>query len=59
MDVAAAKPVDPRRYFENVRADSDMPAREPVCLYLRPPTAAIFSARPVRAPTRSSSRLPT
>src|SRR5271156_4920854 len=34
MDVAAAKPVDPRRYFESVRADSDMPAREPVCLYL-------------------------
>src|SRR5277367_3809409 len=35
MTIAAAKrPVDPRRYFESVRADSDMPAREPVCLYL-------------------------
>src|SRR5271169_2215740 len=34
MDVAAAKPVDPRRYFESVRADSDVPEREPVCLYL-------------------------
>ena len=34
MDVATTKPVDPRRYFESVRADSDVPARQPVCLYL-------------------------
>jgi MoaA/NifB/PqqE/SkfB family radical SAM enzyme len=30
----AKPPVDPRRYFEGVRADSDLPAHEPVCLYL-------------------------
>ena len=36
MTVAATtKPaVDPRRYFESVRADGDVPAHEPVCLYL-------------------------
>jgi len=35
MVIAAAKSaVDPRRYFENVRADSDVAARGPVCLYL-------------------------
>jgi radical SAM protein with 4Fe4S-binding SPASM domain len=35
MEVAAAKPaVDPRRYFESVRTDSDVPAGPPVCLYL-------------------------
>src|SRR5271163_5342509 len=26
--------IDPRRYFESVRTDSDVPAHEPVCLYL-------------------------
>ena len=26
--------VDPRRYFEGVRTDSDRPAHDPVCLYL-------------------------
>ena len=26
--------IDPRRYFESVRTDSDIPANEPVCLYL-------------------------
>ncbi len=26
--------IDPKRYFESVRADSDVPEREPVCLYL-------------------------
>src|SRR5271163_4517070 len=34
MDIAATKPVDPRRYFESVRTDSDLPTHEPVCLYL-------------------------
>ena len=35
MDVDATKPaVDPRRYFEAVRTNSDVPAHEPVCLYL-------------------------
>jgi MoaA/NifB/PqqE/SkfB family radical SAM enzyme len=35
MDLAATKPtIDPRRYFESVRTDSDIPAHEPVCLYL-------------------------
>jgi MoaA/NifB/PqqE/SkfB family radical SAM enzyme len=35
MDVATIKPaVDPRRYFESVRADSEVPAQGPVCLYL-------------------------
>ena len=35
MDAAKAKwSVDPRRYFEGVRADSDRPAHDPVCLYL-------------------------
>jgi MoaA/NifB/PqqE/SkfB family radical SAM enzyme len=35
MDAAVAKPaVDPRRYFENVRRDGDVPEHEPVCLYL-------------------------
>ena len=33
--MAASKPaVDPRRYFESVRTDSDVPEHEPVCLYL-------------------------
>jgi len=35
MDLTAQKPVvDPRRYFESVRADSEVPAQMPVCLYL-------------------------
>jgi len=35
MSMAAAKPtVDPRRYFEAVRTDSDSPEHEPICLYL-------------------------
>jgi MoaA/NifB/PqqE/SkfB family radical SAM enzyme len=35
MHVDKAKPsVDPRHYFEGVRADSDRPAYDPVCLYL-------------------------
>src|SRR5580693_3584812 len=35
MAVATAKrPVDPRRYFENVHADSEVPEQDPVCLYL-------------------------
>jgi radical SAM protein with 4Fe4S-binding SPASM domain len=35
MLVAGAKSVvDPRRYFEGVRTDSDRPAHDPVCLYL-------------------------
>jgi MoaA/NifB/PqqE/SkfB family radical SAM enzyme len=31
---AAKRPIDPRRYFESVQADSEIPEREPVCLYL-------------------------
>jgi len=35
MVVATAKSaLDPRRYFEGVRTDSDRPAHDPVCLYL-------------------------
>src|SRR3984957_8131716 len=35
MAVAAVKrPVDPRRYFESVDVNSDVPEHEPVCLYL-------------------------
>jgi radical SAM protein with 4Fe4S-binding SPASM domain len=35
MEAAKAKlSVDPRRYFEGVRTDSDRPAHDPVCLYL-------------------------
>jgi len=35
MVAAEAKSaVDPRRYFEGVRTDSDRPAHDPVCLYL-------------------------
>jgi MoaA/NifB/PqqE/SkfB family radical SAM enzyme len=35
MSLSAAKPaVDPRRYFEGVRADSHTPEHPPVCLYL-------------------------
>ena len=35
MVAAKAKSsVDPRRYFEGVRTDSDRPAHDPVCLYL-------------------------
>jgi radical SAM protein with 4Fe4S-binding SPASM domain len=35
METAATKPaVDPRRYFESVRTDTDVPEHLPVCLYL-------------------------
>jgi MoaA/NifB/PqqE/SkfB family radical SAM enzyme len=35
MQAAAAKTaIDPQRYFEGARIDSDVPAHEPVCLYL-------------------------
>ena len=34
MNVALKPAVDPRRYFEGVRTDSDVPEREPVCVYL-------------------------
>jgi MoaA/NifB/PqqE/SkfB family radical SAM enzyme len=35
MQITTAKrTIDPRRYFENVQADSETPEREPVCLYL-------------------------
>jgi MoaA/NifB/PqqE/SkfB family radical SAM enzyme len=35
MQTAAAKrAIDPKRYFESVGADSDVPAHDPVCLYL-------------------------
>jgi len=33
-DASARKPVDPRRYFENVEARAIAPAQAPVCLYL-------------------------
>jgi MoaA/NifB/PqqE/SkfB family radical SAM enzyme len=33
--MATTKPtVDPRRYFEGVRAENDVPDHDPVCLYL-------------------------
>jgi MoaA/NifB/PqqE/SkfB family radical SAM enzyme len=35
MPTAATKQaIDPRRYFESVKADSEVPEHEPVCLYL-------------------------
>jgi MoaA/NifB/PqqE/SkfB family radical SAM enzyme len=35
MQIPATKPpVDPRRYFENVRTDTEVPIHDPVCLYL-------------------------
>src|ERR1700678_4431188 len=36
METATAtkSAIDPRRYFEGVRTDGDVPAHEPVCLYL-------------------------
>src|SRR5246127_4665486 len=35
MDVSASPPaIDPQRYFESVETASELPAREPVCLYL-------------------------
>src|ERR1700747_168460 len=35
MTIAAAKPaIDPKRYFEGVPADGEVPEHEPVCLYL-------------------------
>ena len=33
-DAATDRMVDPKRYFESVRVDSDVPEHEPVCLYL-------------------------
>ncbi len=32
--VVSKRAVDPKRYFESVQADSDVPEHEPVCLYL-------------------------
>jgi radical SAM protein with 4Fe4S-binding SPASM domain len=34
METTVKTAVDPRRYFEAVQAESDLPAHEPVCLYL-------------------------
>jgi MoaA/NifB/PqqE/SkfB family radical SAM enzyme len=35
MESAVARPaIDPRRYFESVESDSELPERGPVCLYL-------------------------
>lgn len=35
MDVGASRPaIDPQRYFESVATASELPEREPVCLYL-------------------------
>ena len=34
MTTAATKTIDPKRYFESVQADRDVPEHEPVCLYL-------------------------
>jgi radical SAM protein with 4Fe4S-binding SPASM domain len=34
MNVALKPAVDPRRYFEGVRTDSEVPEEAPVCLYL-------------------------
>ena len=34
QSVTTNRTVDPKRYFESVRADSDVPEHEPVCLYL-------------------------
>ena len=34
MQTATTVPVDPKRYFESVQADSDVPANDPICLYL-------------------------
>jgi len=34
MVTAAARTVDPKRYFESVDTNSDVPEHEPVCLYL-------------------------
>jgi radical SAM protein with 4Fe4S-binding SPASM domain len=31
---ATKRAIDPRRYFENVHADSEVPEHDPVCLYL-------------------------
>jgi radical SAM protein with 4Fe4S-binding SPASM domain len=31
---ATKRAIDPRRYFENVHADSEVPKHDPVCLYL-------------------------
>jgi hypothetical protein len=32
--VATNRAVDPKRYFESVDADREVPEHEPVCLYL-------------------------
>src|ERR1700740_2471055 len=34
MQTTAKRLIDPRRYFESVLADSEIPERDPVCLYL-------------------------
>ena len=34
MEAETKPTIDPKRYFENVRADSHLPASDPVCLYL-------------------------
>ena len=34
MQTATTVPVDPKRYFESAQADSDVPANDPICLYL-------------------------
>jgi MoaA/NifB/PqqE/SkfB family radical SAM enzyme len=34
METTVKTAVDPRRYFEAVQAESELPAHEPVCLYL-------------------------
>src|SRR5271170_1863596 len=34
MDVATNRAVDPKRYFESVDADREVPEHDPVCLYL-------------------------
>ena len=34
METTVKAAVDPRRYFEAVQAESDLPEHEPVCLYL-------------------------
>jgi MoaA/NifB/PqqE/SkfB family radical SAM enzyme len=34
VQTAAKRAVDPKRYFESVQADTEVPEHEPVCLYL-------------------------
>ena len=60
MDAAKAKSsVDPRRYFEGVRTDSDRPEHDPVCLYLETTNRCNLLCTTCREPMRSSSRRPT